>query len=123
MAERKPRVLVVDDSRISRREVCLALGDSFEIVEADNGLKALSLAKGQSFDLVLCDLNMPAMGGLELTRMLRSMPNYADTPIFAVTTESSDEMLRSGKAAGITAWIVKPVNPQLLARAVAKVVA
>ena len=114
------KILVVDDSSYARRELTTWLS-GHEVMEAENGVQALAMARETCFDLVITDVNMPGMGGIELARLLRALPEYAEVPIFAVTTESGVEPVRRGKVAGVTAWIVKPVNPQLFQRAVASV--
>jgi two-component system chemotaxis response regulator CheY len=81
-----------------------------------DGLDALSKLTGQEVHLFLSDINMPKMDGLEFTRQLRAMPQYKFVPIVLLTTESHPEKRQEGKAAGATAWIVKPFQPdQLLA--------
>jgi len=91
-------------------------GAGYEVVEAVDGLDALSKLTGQEVHLFLSDINMPKMDGLEFTRQLRAMPQYKFVPIVLLTTESHPEKRQEGKAAGATAWIVKPFQPdQLLA--------
>lgn len=119
----KASVLVVDDSQLARREVVSALGQEYDVSEAEHGAAGLSAARQRRFDVVLTDVNMPVMGGIELTRLLRALPDYASTPIFAITTESSPDLVDRGRAAGVTAWVVKPINPTTLARAVETVLA
>jgi two-component system chemotaxis response regulator CheY len=86
----------------------------FDVTEAEDGVDALGKANSAQFDLVLTDINMPNMGGIELTTKLRSLGNYRMTPIICLTTESSDDMKGKGKAAGATGWIVKPFSPEKL---------
>ena len=110
-------IMTVDDSASLRQMVCFVLrGGGYEVIEATDGLDALSKLNGQDLDLFLSDINMPKMDGIELTRKLRAMPQYKFVPIVLLTTESHPEKKQEGKAAGATAWIVKPFNPdQLLA--------
>ncbi|MGA2144063.1 MAG: response regulator [Bryobacteraceae bacterium] len=109
--------MTVDDSSTLRQMVSFVLrGAGYEVVEAVDGLDALSKLTGQEVHLFLSDINMPKMDGLEFTRQLRAMPQYKFVPIVLLTTESHPEKRQEGKAAGATAWIVKPFQPdQLLA--------
>jgi len=93
----------------------------YEVVEAVDGADALSKLKGQDLHLVLSDINMPKMDGLEFTRQLRAMPDYKFVPIVLLTTESHADKKQQGKAAGATAWIVKPFTPDQLLAVVKKV--
>src|ERR1700685_3445260 len=82
------KVLAVDDSATMRQLVKMTLTRAgYEVVEAEDGAKALAKASAETFDLVLSDINMPNMTGLELLRSLRSLPQYKFTPIVMVTTE------------------------------------
>lgn len=116
-------IMTVDDSASLRQMVCCVLrGGGYEVVEAVDGVDALSKLKGQELHLVVTDINMPKMDGLEFTRRLRAMPQYKFVPIVLLTTESQPEKKQEGKAAGATAWIVKPFNPDQLLAVVKKVV-
>ena len=109
------RILAVDDSRSMRRMVSFALRTSgFEVLEATDGQEAFEMARKEQVDLVLTDINMPRMGGIELIRRLRETPSYKYTPILTLTTESSAARKAEGKAAGATGWIVKPFEPHQL---------
>jgi two-component system chemotaxis response regulator CheY len=115
-------ILAVDDSASMRQMVSFTLkGAGYDVTEAKDGVEALSIAKTNSFNLVLTDVNMPGMDGITLTKELRSLPNYKFVPILTLTTESSDDKKKAGKAAGATGWIVKPFNPDQLLATVKKV--
>ena len=115
--------MTVDDSASLRQMVGVVLrGGGYEVVEAVDGLDALSKLKGQELHLFLTDVNMPKMDGLEFTRQLRAIPQYKFVPIVLLTTESNPEKKKEGKAAGATAWIVKPFDPDQLLAVVKKVV-
>ena len=115
-------VLAVDDSASLRQMVSVVLcGGGYQVVEAVDGVDALSKLTGQDLDLVLTDLNMPKMDGLEFTRQLRAMPQYKFVPVVLLTTESNTEKKMQGKAAGATAWIIKPFDPDQLLAVVKKV--
>jgi two-component system chemotaxis response regulator CheY len=96
-------------------------GASYQVIEAVDGVNALSKLKGQDVHLFLVDVNMPNMGGLELTRQLRAIPQYKFIPIVLLTTESSTDKKQEGKAAGASAWIIKPFDPDQLLAVVKKV--
>jgi two-component system, chemotaxis family, chemotaxis protein CheY len=115
-------ILAVDDSASIRQMVSFTLkGAGYNVVEAADGEEGLARAKEGSVNLVLTDQNMPKMDGLSLVRALRALPQYAGTPILMLTTESSDAMKASGKAAGATGWMVKPFDPPKLLEVVKKV--
>ena len=117
------RVLAVDDSKTMRDMVGFTLKSAgFEVIEAEDGVRALSVLAGTSVDLVITDINMPNMDGLEFTRQVRAMPQFKFVPIVLLTTESHPEKKQEGKAAGATAWIVKPFSPDQLLAVVKKVV-
>jgi two-component system chemotaxis response regulator CheY len=115
-------IMTVDDSASIRQMVRFVLQDGgYAVVEAADGLDALSKLNGQDMDLFLSDINMPNMDGIELTRKLRATPHYKFVPIVLLTTESHPEMKQEGKSAGATAWIVKPFKPDQLLAVVKKV--
>jgi two-component system chemotaxis response regulator CheY len=115
-------IMTVDDSASLRQMVQFVLRDGgYEVIEAVDGVDALAKLKGRELDLILSDINMPNMTGLELTRRLRAMPEYKFVPIVLLTTESHAEKKQEGKAAGATGWIVKPFTPDQLLAVVKKV--
>ncbi|EGF89980.1 response regulator [Asticcacaulis biprosthecium C19] len=93
----------------------------FEVFEAEDGVKALALAKTQSVDVVLTDINMPNMDGVTLVKELRALPQFRSTPILVLTTEGNEDKKMAGRAAGATGWIVKPFAPDKLIAVVNKV--
>lgn len=117
-------ILVVDDSTTMRQMVCFTLTSvKHTVVEAENGVEALKQAQTKKFDLVIADVNMPEMNGIDLVRALRGLPAYKFTPILMLTTEAHTEKKQEGKAAGATGWIVKPFNPEALLNVLGKVLA
>ena len=115
-------IMTVDDSASLRLMVGRVLrGASYEVIEAADGANALSRLSGQEVHLFLVDVNMPNMGGLEFTRRIRTMPQYKFVPIVLLTTESSAEKKQEGKAAGASAWIIKPFDPDQLLAVVKKI--
>lgn len=115
-------ILAVDDSASMRQMVAFTLkGAGFNVIEASDGQQALEKAKQTSFDLVLSDVNMPVMDGIELVKNLRTLPEYKFTPILMLTTESAGDKKMQGKNAGATGWLVKPFNPEQLLATIRKV--
>ena len=115
-------IMTVDDSPSLRQMVSVVLqGAGYEVLEASDGSDALSKLKGREPHLILSDINMPNMDGLEFTRQLRATPEYKFIPVVLLTTESNPEKKQQGKAAGATAWIVKPFTPDQLLAVVNKV--
>jgi two-component system chemotaxis response regulator CheY len=115
----RPRVLTVDDSSVARRQIKEALeAAGITVAEAAEGVEALWRARAQRFDLVITDIHMPAMDGLEFIRQLRKVPGYEQTPVYVLTSDGSRERLTEGRSAGATAWIVKPAHMPLLVNAV-----
>ena len=108
-------ILAVDDSSSMRQMVSFTLkSDGHDVTEAEDGVAALNLAKGKTFDLVLTDVNMPNMDGITLISELRKLPGFKGTPLLMLTTESASDKKQAGKDAGATGWIVKPFNPEQL---------
>ncbi len=115
-------ILAVDDSASMRQMVSFTLkGAGYDVIEAADGVEALSIARGKGVNLVITDVNMPNMDGISLIKQLRMLPSYRFTPLLMLTTESSPEKKQQGKAAGATGWIVKPFNPDQLLNTVKKV--
>ena len=115
-------ILAVDDSPSMREMVAFTLRSAgFEVTAAEDGVVALELARKQKFSLVLIDINMPNMNGMELIRALREVPEYKFTPLLMLTTEAAADKKQEGRAAGATGWIVKPFNPDQLVATVKRV--
>jgi len=117
------RVLIVDDSQTVREQVALALRQSgFEIVEAYDGVDGRDKVD-DSIAMVLCDVNMPRMNGLELLEALKGDAKTAHLPIVMLTTEGNTKMIERARKAGAKGWIVKPFKAEMLVAAVTKLVA
>jgi two-component system chemotaxis response regulator CheY len=115
-------ILAVDDSASMRQMVTFTLkGAGYDVQEACDGSEALNIAKTKKFDLVLSDVNMPIMDGIQLVAELRKLAEYKFVPILMLTTESSGDTKMAGKKAGATGWIVKPFNPEQLLNTIKKV--
>jgi signal transduction histidine kinase/ActR/RegA family two-component response regulator len=105
------RVLVVDDHPVNRRVIKLFLAPfDCDLVEVENGRQALDTLEAEAFDLVLMDVNMPVMDGLEATRRLRRDPRWADLPIIALTADVMRTQIDTCLEAGMDAHIAKPID-------------
>jgi two-component system chemotaxis response regulator CheY len=105
-------ILIVDDSATMVMSVKTNLEIAgFTVETAEDGVKALAkLKSGIKPDLIITDVNMPNMGGMELIRSVRAMPGFRFTPILTLTTESQAEKRDEGRKLGATGWLVKPVG-------------
>lgn len=104
-------IMSVDDSASARQMVSFTLQDAgYEVVEATDGQDALNKLDS-SVDMIITDLNMPEMDGIELIKNIRGMEQFKFMPVVMLTTESQDEKKQEGKQAGATGWIVKPFKP------------
>jgi two-component system, chemotaxis family, chemotaxis protein CheY len=116
-------IFVVDDSvtMVMSLKTTLSL-NGFATETACNGKEALDKLKaGFKPDLILTDINMPVMGGMELIRNVRAMPGLKFVPILTLTTESEAAKRNEGKLAGATGWLVKPVSGNDLVAVMRKV--
>ncbi len=119
---RKMKILAVDDSRSIRCMVTNVLtGAGHTVTVANDGKEAIELAAGAGFELIITDVNMPEMDGLELVKQLRDSGEYQATPIIFLTTEASDEYKAKGEKLGASAWISKPFSPVKLLDVVASI--
>jgi len=117
-------ILVVDDSASMRHMVKFTLEmDGHVVTEGSDGEKGLELTKSKQFDLVITDVNMPKMNGIEMTGKIRKLSNYKSVPVLLLTTESGLSKKQEGKSAGATGWLVKPFDPAKLSQTVSKVIA
>jgi len=109
-------ILVVDDSALIRKQLESVLTEAgFKVTARDNAIKALDFAEESSdLSLIITDVNMPDMNGIELVIALRAQAHLKETPIFVLTTESTEHIRQEGGAAGATAWLVKPFNKEAL---------
>ncbi len=116
------RILIADDS-VSLRAMLMATLTSagFDVVEAVDGSDAVAKAIKCKPNLVITDLNMPGMNGVQVIRELRADPGFKFTPILMLTTESQEMRKLEGKQAGATGWIVKPFRPDQLISVIRRV--
>ncbi len=116
-------ILIVDDSASMRQLVTFALKDAgYDVIAAVDGKDALGKVNGTKVDMVVTDLNMPNMDGIELIRQLRAGSTNKYTPVVMLTTESQDAKKQEGRAAGASGWIVKPFKPEKLISVIKKFV-
>ena len=116
------KIMTVEDSNSLREMIVFVLQDAgYEVSEAADGREAFAKLKITDVDLIVTDLNMPNMNGIELTQALRDTKKYKFTPIVFLTTESQIEKKEAAKEAGATGWIVKPFRPEKLLKVVKKV--
>jgi two-component system chemotaxis response regulator CheY len=115
------RILIIDDALHLRQMLKITLEyKGYTVAEAENGLEGLKAAQGQPFDLILCDIEMPVMNGVEFVRRFRDELGSA-TPIVMLTAEGGDLMKRA-LAAGATASLTKPFEPIALLSEIEKYV-
>jgi two-component system, chemotaxis family, chemotaxis protein CheY len=116
-------IMTVDDSASVRQMVSFTLKEAgYNVIEASDGMDAVSKLNGAEINLVVTDLNMPNMDGIELIKNVRANPKYKFIPILMLTTESQTEKKIEGKKAGATGWIIKPFQPEQLLNVVKKVI-
>jgi len=116
-------VLVVDDSvtMVMSLKTTLTM-NGFQVESANNGQAALEKLKGGCKpNLILTDINMPVMGGLELIGQVRGLPGFRFVPILTLTTESETAKRDEGKRLGATGWLVKPLSGEDLVKVIRKV--
>ena len=116
-------IMIVDDSSSVRTVVKATLMSAgYSVIEGVDGKDGISKLTGQKVHLIISDVNMPNMNGIEMVKEIKQMPDYKFTPICMLTTESEQSKMDEGKAAGAKAWIVKPFQPPKLLDAVSKLV-
>ncbi len=118
------KILIVDDSQTMRnihKNTLMehSIGKDC-MLEADNGDAALVLAKDEEISLFFIDWNMPGLNGLELVKEIRGMDNYAETPIIMITSEAAKYNVIEAIDAGVTNYIVKPIQGNILWEKISK---
>jgi two-component system chemotaxis response regulator CheY len=117
------RILIVDDSATVRQQVGLALSQAgYTVLDAADGVEGLAVLEQGDIALVICDVNMPRMNGLEMLEQLKRDPRHAAIPVVMLTTEGHPALVDRAKKAGAKGWIVKPFKAELMVSAVGKLV-
>jgi two-component system chemotaxis response regulator CheY len=121
------RALIIDDSSVMRKIVERSLRqagiDLAKVLEAGNGAEALVVLQENQVDLILCDVNMPVMDGLEFIKQLPGVPNAKDVPVVMITTEGSESHVVQALSSGARGYIRKPFTPEQVREHVVPVLA
>jgi two-component system, chemotaxis family, chemotaxis protein CheY len=105
-------ILVVEDSALLLQMVSTVIrAKGFEVIEAGGAREALEIMDGRHIDLVITDLIMPRLDGIELTKLIRSLETYKSVPVLMLTTQSGAGLATEARVAGINAWVIKPFHP------------
>ena len=116
------KILIVDDSATVRQQVRAALSSAgFEVVEAADGVEGLeAITERDDLAAVVCDVNMPRMGGLEMLELVKSRGKLPALPVLMLTTEGQPALVKKAKAVGAKGWMVKPFKGELLVAGIRK---
>lgn len=121
---RRLRVLIVEDSATMRGFVTAALesGGGFEVTSAESGFAALKILPRAHYDLIITDINMPDINGLELVRFVRESERHAQIPLMIISTDGRQADRERGLKLGANAYLVKPFSPEELLAAAERLV-
>ncbi len=116
------KILIVDDSDVIRSELQgILVKDGYAVTEASSGTEGLKAALEQGpFDLIITDYNMPGLNGVEMCSKIRQDSRFSQVPILVLTTESSTELRKKGQEIGVRAWLVKPINADVISKVLVK---
>ncbi|MBF0398600.1 MAG: response regulator [Desulfobacterales bacterium] len=116
-------ILIVDDAASMRGLVAMTLRNAgYNVFEASDGKDALSKISQNKVNMVVTDLNMPNMNGIEFIKALKTNPSHKFLPVVMLTTESEESKKKQGQEAGAKAWIVKPFKPDTMLAVVKKII-
>ncbi len=117
------KILVIEDSSTMRSLIVATVEDltGFETVEVKNGIEALKMLPTQEFDLIITDINMPNINGLEVVSFVKSHPQYQSIPIIIVSTEQGEKEIEKGLSLGASDYLTKPFHPENLKKVIQKV--
>lgn len=122
------RVILVDDSKtiLATAQMAMENLEAQGVVNMQTYINPAELLEAlesgeEDYDMLISDINMPQLNGLDLAQKLKQNPNFKNKPILILTTESSAEMKAKGKAIGVTGWLVKPFSNEKLVKAVSMV--
>jgi len=117
------KLLIVDDDKTTRKLLSLYLkSKGYEVVQAENGLDAIEKLGTENINVVVTDMNMPYMDGIELTKTLRSDSILKNIPIIMVTTEADDDEKKKAFDAGVDDYLVKPTNADAISGSIKRIV-
>ncbi len=113
------KIMVVDDCSITRKLLGHYLvSKGYQVAFAENGLDAMEKIGKEGINLVLTDLNMPYMDGLELVKTLKADPNWAHIPVLMVTTEKDETEKEKALKIGASAYLIKPVTSEVISQSI-----
>lgn len=117
------KLLIVDDDKTTRKLLGMYLkGKGYEVVAAENGLDAMEKLGTENINLIVTDMNMPYMDGIELTRTLRADANMKNIPIIMVTTEADEDEKKKAFEAGVDDYLVKPTNAEAISESIKRII-
>jgi two-component system chemotaxis response regulator CheY len=116
------KILVVEDSSAMRELIASAceVADGITVIETASGFEALKVLPREKLDLIITDINMPDINGLELINFVKKSPLHQDVPLFIISTESSPQDRARGLALGAVEYLTKPFSPEELGRLIRK---
>jgi two-component system, chemotaxis family, chemotaxis protein CheY len=117
------KILIIEDSATMRSLIASTIEDmnGFELVEAGNGFEALKALPSQHFDMIITDLNMPDINGLEIIKFVKEHPAYKNIPLLVVTTAAGEEDRKKGLALGASDYVIKPFEPDDLKKVIRRI--
>ncbi|HEY5600272.1 MAG TPA: response regulator [Candidatus Manganitrophaceae bacterium] len=117
------KILVIDDSATMRSMLMSTIEEmkGVEVVEASNGFEALKALPLKQFDLIITDINMPEINGLEIVHFVKNNPLYQKIPLIILSTENGAEDIKKGLALGAQKYITKPFDPDDLKKTVKEI--
>ncbi|MDX9790474.1 MAG: response regulator [Candidatus Kapaibacterium sp.] len=114
-------ILVVEDSPSIRKFISLALKiQSYQVITAEDGIKALEIMAVTKIDMVLTDLNMPNMDGIKLIKEIRNLQDYEELPIIILSSLTSERDIQDGLDAGANSYLIKPFNTKKIQYEISK---
>ncbi len=117
------KVLVVDDDKTTRKMLSLILkSKGYEVVTAENGIDGLQKLGIEQINLILTDMNMPYMDGIEFTRQVRANPEVSNIPIVMLTTEADEEEKQRAYNAGVDDYLVKPATGEQIVESMKRII-
>lgn len=116
------KILVVDDDKTTRKMISLILkSKGYEVITAENGLEALQKLGLEKINLILTDMNMPYMDGIELTKQVKANPDFSHIPVVMITTEADEDEKKRAFEAGVDDYLVKPTNAEQITESMKRI--